>query len=770
MRYGDVEKRFKTDYAGEGGFLYTMTSSVLFWETEAESCRNVGMAALERGQKMNGSLALLWPFFLSMCLSQFIETLACTLQGRHPLSETSIFEHSLAYAEAEAMVLKPFELALLGGKTSNTDASSNEDTLTLSRKTILQVFNVTPEVLLMSLVSAVSNMISNILAVFGLRRKMRLINTTILGVTYMLVFAGALVRLVRESNGNFGDASWIFRFPTVFLVGYVPHLLLIAGMASCAMIYLTAFVLTMFSPPPGVPYPTTLRERVSTAYRNLQANVYLSAGNPINFSWEDDFFTTVLKAGFAFVTAASEAVYLNEGVKVKVGSRTWLEEKRLDELIQRQGLLYKRIRDSIPPELRGAHPVPGVALADDERADPNLPNAYSGYAIERKAKTESRSEELALATGPDSGIGFLERQGRWAMAMRYLQSTFWLLVSLQAHMLLFLLQKTGIGYRPHWLRRLVGDKAKRQRLQRRSERPERGNILDFWILSEDGQLRRPTDSQVDVESEMRRRLMASNLDFPRGVPLEDELNENLYRWWKHGGWWGDLDGSGDYEMTSSQQEDDTTSMISYSTDVTNSEADWSDIDESGRRTPTQTNPFPSIRECTPDDALDPDHLATLLDPQNSEQRQEAGMLARRLRRPGVMTRSQYNRDVFRDRSSVLTSSRYAPQIPNSNPNGPLTEEDEEQLLEALILERRRKFQPQSSSTGSSSAWERGSNASSAGGPQCVLCQDAPRTILLWPCGHLALCDECRVNMATRNFSRCVCCRTATVAYSRLYVP
>lgn len=763
MRYGDMEKRFKTDFAGEGGFLYWMASTLLFFETEAESCRNVGMAGIERGQKLSGSLALLWPFFLSMCFSQFTETLACTLQGRHPLSETSIFEHSLAYAEAEAMVLKPFELALLESKTSNAESSSSEDTLPITRKMVLQVFNVTPEVLLMSLVSAISNLISNILAVFGLRRKMRLINTTILGITYILVFTGALVRVIKESNGSFGDASWIFRFPTVFLVGYVPHLLLIAGMASCAMIYGTAFLLTMLSPPRGVPHPSTFRERVATAYRNLQANVYLSTGNPVNFSWEDDFFTTVLKAGFALVTAASEAVYLNEGAKIKIGTWTWLEEKRLEELVQRQGLLYKRIRDSIPPELRGAHPVPGVALAEDERPDPNLPHAYSGYAIERKARSESKSEELALATGPDSGIGFLERQGRWAMAMRYLQSTFWLLVSLQAHILLFLLQKTGIGYRPHWLRRLVGDKAKGHQLKRRSERPEREHVLDFWTLSDDGQLRRPTNSEVDVEVEMRRRLMQSNLEWPRAVPLEEELNDNLYRWWRHGGWWGDLDGSGDYEMIESPQGDDTTSMISYSTDITNSEAEaeWSDIDETGRRTPTQDNPFPA-RESTPDDTLDTERLAMLLDPQNQEQQQEARMLARRLRNPGAMTRSQYARAEFRERSAVLTSSH---SFPHANTSGPFSDEDEERILEALILERRRAHTAAPTAESSST----GANAG-AGTPQCVLCQDAPRTILLWPCGHLALCDDCRVNMATRNFSRCVCCRTATVAYSRLYVP
>ena len=767
MRYGDADKRFFTDYAADSPFLHYISSTLLFWEREEDSCRNVGMAALERGQKTNGSLALLWPYFLSMCLSQFVETLACTMQGRHPLSETSLFEHSLAYAEAEARstVLKPVEMAMMSEGNAK-DNSGTVDGLPQSQKAVLGPLNVTHEVLLLSLISAVSNLTSNVLAVFGLRRKLRLINTTVLGVTYMLVILGSFIRALHETSGNWTDTGWVFRFPTTFLIGYVPHLLLIAGMVSCAMIYGTAFILTMLSPPPGIPYPSTFRQRVTTAYRNLQANVYLSTGNPVNFSWEDDFFTSVLKAGFAFVTAASEAVYFNEGTKVKLEDRTWLEAKRLEELVERRGLLYKRMRESIPPELRSTSISSAVSLADERRYDPCMPQSHSGYAIERKARTDSKSEELAVATDPDSGIGFLERHGRWAMAMRFMQSTFWLLAGLQAHIILFILQKLGVAYRPHWLRRLLGDKAKKNRSRDRTERKPKDHALDFWMLSEDGSLKRPENSQVDIEVEMRRRfakpIWAESSTRVPSVSLEEELDGQLYRWWKHGGWWGDVDGSGDYEISSSQLEDDQTSLISYSTDVSGPDQ-WSDIDDDGRRTPTQDEPFPS--EPTPDDVFDTERLAELLDPQNPELRQEARMLSRRLRKPAVMTRSQYNREVFREQASVLTSSRFGPQI--SDRDGPLSDEDEEKLLEQLILSRRK---PSNSASHSNNSWDRGANGMGPGGPQCVLCQDSPRTILLWPCGHLALCDDCRVNMATRNFSRCVCCRTPTVAYSRLYVP
>ena len=76
----------------------------------------------------------------------------------------------------------------------------------------------------------------------------------------------------------------------------------------------------------------------------------------------------------------------------------------------------------------------------------------------------------------------------------------------------------------------------------------------------------------------------------------------------------------------------------------------------------------------------------------------------------------------------------------------------------------------SPSLSSGEDWATGAPGMGSTGPLCVVCQDSPRTVLLWPCGCLALCDECRVIMATRNFTNCVCCRTATEAFSRLYVP
>ena len=240
---------------------------------------------------------------------------------------------------------------------------------------------------------------------------------------------------------------------------------------------------------------------------------------------------------------------------------------------------------------------------------------------------------------------------------------------------------------------------------------------------------------------------------------EENLSERLYNWFKFGGKWGDVDTSGEYIPG---DDDDTTSVISMATTTTDNE--WSDIDD-GQRTPTRDSPYLDTRESTPhpESTLDLTRLSQLLDPKTKEEQEEAKLLSRHLQSPGILTRSQYRRLQEREKAKVLLSSRFSM---SSQP----TPEDEERMLETYILERRNNTHAKHNPSSTGGTWDSGADGMGSEGPQCVVCQLSPRTVLVWPCGCLSLCDECRVGLASKNYTTCVCCRSSVVAYSRLYVP
>lgn len=795
MRYGDPEKNIGGDFAGDGGFLYRLTSLLLFWQSEGDSCAAVNMAQPEIEASLvslSGSLSILWPLFLTLCLSQFVEVLTCTLQGRQPMAETgmTLFEHSLAFAEAEAMMIKPWELA---GKVASFGTIGSEDSAghRVTRAFLKGFMNVPPEVLLIGLISALSHLSSNILAALDMRKRLRLVNTSIWALCYMSAFVWSIYRFMNgppsdQTFGSTGLPIGLIRFPTVCIVGFIPHLVILVGMLICASVYGLAILITASSPPEIGAAPTSIKQRVQCAYQNLQANVHLSAGTPITIGWQDDFYTSLLKAGFAILTSASEAVYLNEGVKVKVAGSTWLERKRFEQMTKRRGLLYQKTVDAIPQDLRTPGGQVAHGLSSTDSKSPEMRGSVnSGYAIERKSKSnDADGDVLSASQFEDRGVGLLQRHWRWMMALRFIRGIFWLSAGMNARAMIILLEKLRIQRRPRWLLRLAGErrKSKTEAALVGSTSRARRQGIDFWMIGPDGSLRLPEDGNVDVEAEMRRRLSTqpNNLSTSQA---EQRLSDQTYNWWKVGGWWGDIDTSGDYDIPPSQVDDDTTSMISMSTNASAfGDDDWEPVpfsdDEDGRRTPTQTDLYPDsralTRETTPDaevvDALyDRQALADLLDPVNLAQQQEARILARHLRHEnGILTRRQYNRNIELERARILGSADHRAKI-DAQMNA-----EEERELETYVLERRAKYaapsRPADHPGASPSSWEQGAAGMGSAGPACVVCQTNPRTILVWPCGCLSMCDECRIGLATRNYNNCICCRTVVSAFSRIWVP
>ena len=683
----------------------------------------------------------------------------------------SVFEHSLAFAEAEAMLGSHLGLSLFGFPTFNAIKTATDprdpatDTSWTTRSTLFDKLNTTPEILLMALISCLNNLSSQVLALFNMQNRFRLLNTGLWALCFMASFVWGLF----GSSHNREADTLVLRFPTVCIVGFIPHLLVLLGILGCACIYSIAIFFAVLSPPVGSPRSKSWRESLEIAHDNLQANAHLST---IRLSMSEDFYTALLKVGFTTLTIASEAVFLNEGKRIGVHRWTWLEEERLKEIQEASDFARERLDYESTSTVAG-----GVAMTETRPDKGGIRHWRSGYSRERTSRSLKPGPSHGARAEAD-GVGALQRSGRYVGAYEFLCGIFWLVTGWLALLGLKLLRQVGVERLPSWTgfppnppnkgaSSTGGPSYDRTSSQDRT--------LDFWILSDDGILSLPANDQVDVEAETRKRLRKTTDHW--GAREEQHLDSTLYNWWAHGGWWGDRDSSESYEDPDTNE--DLTSEVSVS-DTYIDDDEWDDTEDDGQKTPTQQSPLPSSatsRESTPfpDQPLDTTQLAQLLSPKTNQQREEAHMLAHHLSRDHAVTRAQYRRSQWPSRTHLLTSTpcNYPPGFHPSNSNGQLTPEEERIVLEHLICTKRSRHAPSSPSASASAdpdTWRTGGEGLGSAGPQCVVCQSAPRTVLAWPCRCLSLCEECRVSLAMNNFGTCVCCRQEVVGFSRLFVP
>ena len=336
MRYGARDKNINLDFAGGGGFLYGLSSLLLLWEPEEASCLGVAMIpTTENPTRAYGSLSLLWPAFLTFCFSQFAETLICAVEGRTAATENgmSLFEHSLAFAEAEAMVGTQISFPSSNKASGNigtileTKSSGQNSTILPIKAIVLQRFNTPPEVLLMALISCLNNLCSHILGVFGMQARYRLVNTGVWGLCFMASFVWGFWTMTIDE----GFEAGLFRFPTVCVVGFIPHILILSGIFLCGCIYGLALILSVLSPPEDARNIRTWRERFQLAHQNMQANSQLSG---LILHRHEDFYTALLRIGFGALMAASDAVFLNEEPPLYVRQWTWWEEEMIEEILR----------------------------------------------------------------------------------------------------------------------------------------------------------------------------------------------------------------------------------------------------------------------------------------------------------------------------------------------------------------------------------------------------------------------------------------------------
>nr|OQO15949.1 hypothetical protein B0A51_18620 [Rachicladosporium sp. CCFEE 5018] len=698
LRYGDPAKNLSIDFGGETGFLYDLSSRLLYWKDDEACCcdRDMSLPGLSGdSSKLRGSMSLLFSFFLTLCGAQFLETVACSLQGVLPVPETgmTIFEHSLAFAECEAMISSSLGLGFFGRlptpEITSTAATEGAKVL-LTRAQILQRLNVPPEVLLVCLITCCSQLSSAILAITGKRHKVRLVNTAIWGSCYMAAFLWSFLRIFMQPIQSIADLG-VLRFPTVCVVGFIPHVIVLFGIAGCGAIYGLAFLITMTSVPHADGERLSIRQRAAWTYQNLQANVQMSQSSSIRIKMSEDFYTALLKVGFSVLTAASEAVYLNAGTRVQVARMTWVERKRLDEMTGQLQAKSSKHTLRIPTELLGGEIARGVDFTDEQ----NFAIGTSPYARERKSKQRGSKDGKSNANQAESGLGVSQRRTRMQLTFDFVTGVFWLSVATNADLLLAMLREIGVHGKPAWLVKLstTGGKVVAATMPE-GAKPDN---LEFYILNSDGGFTLPTDPNVDVEAEMRRKLEHTGT-----YTTEESLDKNVYSWWRSGGWFGDLDNSGDYEQSITDDDDDNTSVISSSTNASMSDA-WSEVSEgSGTRTPTQRDPY-SAHEPGANGGLDIASLSRLLNPQSLADREEARMLSVSLQSSRPITRSQYRRSTDRQRAELLMGPRSAA----------ISAEEEEHDIERFILERRSATR---SHNPAASDWETGAEGMGAGGP------------------------------------------------------
>ncbi|KAI1124655.1 hypothetical protein F5Y10DRAFT_248973 [Nemania abortiva] len=759
MRWGSSTKTSELMFAEPSGYLHGLSSILLFGASDYDSCRAINMipeSNQDSSAELRGSLSQLWPLFQTVCLSHFVETVSCAVQGRPVSVETAmtLFEHSLAFAEADAAIGNQLGWGLFsGGGASNVTSfqQASGANIAISRSMIMKRVNTPPEVLLVAFLSSMSHITSHMLGLFGLQNRYRLLSTGFWAMFFMGSLLFEAVNFSLEGVSHLG----LLRYPTVCIISFVPHLIAFVGILMCFAIYTFALLLAAIEPPELLTdgHPLSFTERLRRAHANMQANISLA---DIHVSRSMDFYTAIIRIGFGVITMASEAVYLNEDRGINVKETTWLEEDRFRELESlRMQWAGTGVRGD--PRYDSVGTIGLVPIKDGQA------RASSGYARERAAQTVPKAR-VGDRRSRD-GVGAAERSSRWVLALEFLMSINRLILRWLALIMLKGLVRIGVSRQPWLLVYLSRWPSQKKEDEKQPDNPPK---LRYKLVRNNKPGLLFNDETTDVEAEVRKRLRRS----PETASLpEDELDSRLYDSWKYGELWGAVDTSGDWHPNDDADDWDNTSVITTldeDGDVTDD--GWEDHDDEaeaetdGQRTPTQIS-FNLSRETTPSDQLlsMPD-LARLLHPRSPEERYEAHALAAHLNSDRIITRSQYARMQRNQRARILFSG-------NSNRKhihqGRMTDEEQAELLEQIILSRRAEIERREEETGKRPSAD---EKKAEGTPDCVICRNAPRKIIVWPCRCLSLCDECRVNLAMNNFDKCVCCRREVISFSRIYVP
>ncbi|KAK9366005.1 hypothetical protein V1509DRAFT_631352 [Lipomyces kononenkoae] len=609
---------------------------------------------------------ILWHLYKAFCTGHFVETFSSALQGRIPSPDTgmTLFEYSLAFQEAQSA----------------------------QRPSV--------EVLVISLIWALNYLTFLIISVFDLQNY-RLIPSTFFGIISLTYFAASTYH---------GRAQF---FPTVWVIGFAPHLAVLYVIILCGSIYLLA---SLFA----------------GGTSNLQSSV-----RTVNVSLSEDFYSCLLKLGILVLTSAADATYMAEGPSLVVPETTWIEAL---EFNRRAGFEYINEMPADPEDgsisLRKRLTFTADAVGDYNSA---FNNSFGVVASSRSNKKRRRSHSSSLRHASSPLQNSIKRPSGYGN------------------------HNVRVGGNIHTLQGSSGT------AQRKSGRFGRFVLLYrvrmayklvLWCFRVCVNLiwkaffrlnrwRRHIPSNVEDEGIVDGPIQQNAVDASNSLS-----DDEYYSLFLQGDQLPEEDPSGDFEP--SDDEDDFTTLENDDDD---------DIDRASSNALAISSGAGDASELFPELSILDISLSSLLLPRSPEERQLARVMVAHMSANEVVTRARMGH--YEDRLYGSENAYYGYSDDSSSDSF----DDESASFLSLLNERRRNGGKNPNTLGYGIADGNDDGMAATYSPSlCVVCHAAQRNIVLWPCRCLAVCEECRVSLALRNFKGCVCCRRDVVSFSRLYVP
>ncbi|KAK9470679.1 uncharacterized protein V1510DRAFT_422467 [Dipodascopsis tothii] len=573
---------------------------------------------------------VLWYLYKAFCTGHFVETFSNALQGRVPSPDTgmTLFEYSLAFQEAQSA----------------------------QRPSV--------EVLVISLIWASNYLVFLVISVFNLQNY-RLVSSSLFGMISLSYFA---------YSTYCGRAQF---FPTVWVIGFAPHLAVLYVIVICGSIYLLAALF-------------------AGGTANLQNTL-----TTINISAGEDFYSCLLKLGITVLTSASDALYTSEGPRLALPEATWLDTLENPDLA---GFV-----DAAPP--------------DDEYLQISYTASATGARDVRYLGSYTPPRRRLVFSATDGAVdAVLDADGAAAVPAP---------ATVDGVTHAVIRRRKTSGYATMNRASKVGGP-----LAASARHTARGRVRDVMLLyrlSMAYTLVRSTlvlfaRLLVDVVRRRLRPKTATPAPTPVFVsPIEEVVPERvlsddeLYARFLQDRPMPEYDASADFAPDDDDDDDD------YADDSSDSDDDRLVL--RARDPALDQELFPEARNLPADITL-----SSLLLPQSYEELEYARVLTAHLSASHILTRSRH-RELFADEADSLAAVITDRRPARTRVFG---EDDDDDITTSHSL--------------------------------CVVCHSSQRNVVLWPCRCLAICEDCRVSLALRNFKGCVCCRREVTSFSRLYVP